>query len=453
MGDVHLTRELLDAVFGEERSPRELIPVVLGHLFDLCPTCEEAFNAWRDSIPVTAALSYGEIAAHAVDRATDALEQIRAEEKKAKAHLDDLLEMTAEERISFVEAVPEDAKGPALAKGLIEAAREAMPGNPRDSLALAQLARTVLQHADLSPFVAELYARAVAYVGNALRVLGSLSEAAEVMAHARFILRQEGGGDRLTRSELDNLEGMVRLYQRNYPEAERLLKRAVLGFRFAGAQRESLRSRMNLATAYRYRGDLTNAIELQRQVNDELERAGENRLLLFGHYNLAAVLCDATQYGEAQKWLNQTTRQNAPIGLLRSEWLQGSMAYSLGDLPRAESHFLAAQYGFRKFGLDLDTALVALDLACAYLDGNRWTEVRALAKELVEVFEGQERHGEALAAVLVFRAAAELERLTVDLVKDIAAYLRQAALDPNYKFTKFTASKASSSPSATQQPS
>jgi len=396
MADVHLSCELLDAMFdGENRDPGELIPVVLSHLFDLCPECAEAFEAWQDSISVTAALSYEEVTSAAVERGIEALDRVREEEGKAQGYLDAILAKPAEDRASFVEAAPEGVRGPALASGLIEAAKEAMPRNPHDSLALARLARTVLQHADLSPFVEELYARAVAYVGNAMRVLGNLSEAAEVMAHARFILRQAGNGDEITQSELDNLEGMVRLHQRDYAGAERLLKRAMTGFRCVGHHREGLRSGLILAILYRESGDLKKAISTQRQINEELEKADEPQLLIFGHRNLVVALCDAGQYGEAEEWFEKTVPfLKGDIAISRAEWVQGRIAHGQGDLERAESHLKAAQYGFNRVELHFDKAMVTLELACLYLGQSRWEEVRALANEVVEVFEGQERQQE-----------------------------------------------------------
>ncbi len=438
MGNVHLTRELLEAVLSEERSPRELIPVVLAHLFDLCPQCEETFDEWRNSIPVAMTLSYGEIASNALDKANALLDRIREEEEQARVYLDDLLAMPSEQRASFVKTVPKEAKGPALANGLIEAAREAMPSRPHDSLALAQLARTVLQHADLSPFISELYARAVAYVGNARRVLGNLPEAAEDMAHARFILRQEGGGDRLTRSELDNLEGMVRLHQRNYPEAEQLLKRAILGFRFAGLKREVLRSKMNLAIVFDYGGDIDSCIQVQREVVSELESwEEESRLLRFARHNLAVSLTRAEEYGEATQVLEDNLEFLGASDMythLRVGWLEGRIAQGRGDLEAAESHFLTTRYGLTKLELPFDTALVSLDLASVYLAQHRPDEVKPLAIELVQAFKKQTRGSEALAAMLLFCAAAELERVTVDFIKDLAVYLRQAALDPSFRF-------------------
>ncbi|PYQ56678.1 MAG: hypothetical protein DMF53_24835, partial [Acidobacteria bacterium] len=57
-----------------------------------------------------------------------------------------------------------------------------------------------------------------------------------------------------------------------------------------------------------------------------------------------------------------------------------------------------------------------------------------LAAELIPVFQAREVHREALAALIVFQQAAELEQLTAGLIEEIAAYLRQARGNPQLRF-------------------
>lgn len=438
MSDVHLTKELLEAVFGDgDLSPADLVPVVMGHLFHLCPECKRAFDSWRDGIPNSAGLSYGEIADNAIQHATQKIPLMRAQEKASRAFLEELLQHPTEEHLERIEQAPKEVKGPALAKGLVEAARDALPGRPKDSLALAQLARTVLQHADLSPLVAELYARAVAYVGNALRILGSLPEAAEVMAHARFILRQEGGGDRLLRSEVDNLEGLVRLHQHDFDEACALLERAVLGFRMSGAHRRMTRSKIDLAIVYLYRENLDLCVQSLNEVLVELESLDEPQLLGFARHNLAVALALTGRFEESAEVLEANRSAFAPgdsCGQARISWLEGILARGYGDLEAAESHFAAARYCFAQLEMPFDVALVSLELALVYLDQRRFGDLRSLAGGLTEVFRGQERYRECFAALHLFHTAVELEKVTADLVSELSVYLRRAALNPRPAF-------------------
>ncbi len=438
MEDVHLTRELLQAVFRGDRTPADLVPLVLGHLFSFCPTCEEAFRAWRGAHPEVPAFSHGEAVDRVLIQAVGILEQIDEEEPQARALTEEALSLPPEERLPLLEQAPLKARGPALAANLLEAARASLPGDPHESLTRARLARTLLQHAELTPYVAELYARAVAYVANGLRILGNLSEAAEMMAHARFLLRYEEGGDRAVKAELDNLEGLVRLYQREYPEAEALLKRAILGYRFAGLEREALSVGVDLAVAYRDSDDLDRSIETQRQVLEALEPWDEPQLELFARHNLAVFLCDAGEYAEVPELLEGNRaaieRSGSTVMLLHFTWAEGLLARGLGDLEAAESHFAAARHGYSRRELPFDAVLVSLDLAGVYLEQGRSEEVKALAAEAAQVFEGQERHTETLAALTLFRAAAELERVTQELIQELVGYLRRSFLDPNYRF-------------------
>jgi hypothetical protein len=52
--------------------------------------------------------------------------------------------------------------------------------------------------------------------------------------------------------------------------------------------------------------------------------------------------------------------------------------------------------------------------------------VKSIARHLVPVLKSQELHEEALAALLVFRRAAEVNGVTVDLLRRISSYLNRA---------------------------
>ncbi len=438
MEDVHLTSDLLDAVLSGEQSPADLVPLVLGHLFSFCPTCEKAFREWKGNDSEVPPLYHAETTELVQTRAIQMLDLVREQESAARILTEEILSRPPEERLTLLRQAPPEERGPALAKSLIEAARGSLPGNPQESLARARLARTLLQHADLSPYVAELYARAVAYVANGLRILGSLSEAAEMMAHARFLLRYERGGDRLVRAELDNLEGVVRLHQRQYEDAERLLERAIQSYRFAGMELEALRSSLWLAILYQNALDLDACIRIQREVVEGLELWDEPQLQLFARHNLALFLCDAGEYDEARELLEVNraivSSSGNPIMLLRFSWVEGLLERGLGNLDAAESHFIVARHGFVKSGLSFDAVLVSLDLAGVYLEQQRLMEVKSLASEAVQAFEAQERYTEAFAALTLFRAAAEMDRVTTDLIRDLVIYLRRSSLDSAYCF-------------------
>ncbi|MES1211027.1 MAG: hypothetical protein ABUL63_01705, partial [Acidobacteriota bacterium] len=72
----------------------------------------------------------------------------------------------------------------------------------------------------------------------------------------------------------------------------------------------------------------------------------------------------------------------------------------------------------------------AVDQAISHLHEGRTAEVRALAEEMLAVFQGLEVSREPMAAVLLFHEAAVQEIATAELAREIAAALsRTLAID------------------------
>ena len=219
MAHLHLTRELLTALFKGERNPQDLVPIVLAHLFDLCPFCESEFKAWEEDASREPAVSYDDLFARLRSTAGAVEAKVAAEREEATRTLEAILALPRHERLEAVKSSVLRFQGQVLAELLIDESRRQMPGRPQDALALAQLAKAVLLHAPMTGFVQELYARAMAHVANALRVLGNLTEAGEMFDDARFLLRGEGGADKRLAAEIDKLEGLLRKAQRRFAEA------------------------------------------------------------------------------------------------------------------------------------------------------------------------------------------------------------------------------------------
>jgi hypothetical protein len=83
-----------------------------------------------------------------------------------------------------------------------------------------------------------------------------------------------------------------------------------------------------------------------------------------------------------------------------------------------------------------DTALVSLELAKLFAAEGRSAEVRALARHMVPIFQSQQIHREALAALAFFRQAAERDAVTVELAEEVRAYLDRARRNPALRFER-----------------
>ncbi len=77
-----------------------------------------------------------------------------------------------------------------------------------------------------------------------------------------------------------------------------------------------------------------------------------------------------------------------------------------------------------------DVALVSLEMAILYAGLGRTEQVKTLARHMTPIFQAHSIHREALAALTLFRQAAERERVTAELAREILSYLRKARYDP-----------------------
>jgi hypothetical protein len=60
--------------------------------------------------------------------------------------------------------------------------------------------------------------------------------------------------------------------------------------------------------------------------------------------------------------------------------------------------------------------------------------VKPLAEEIIPIFQSCEVPQEALAALIVFRNAAEMEQLTLGLVEEVTAFLEKVRGNPGLRF-------------------
>ncbi|HEX4498890.1 MAG TPA: tetratricopeptide repeat protein, partial [Thermoanaerobaculia bacterium] len=155
-------------------------------------------------------------------------------------------------------------------------------------------------------------------------------------------------------------------------------------------------------------------------------------------HNLIGFLNESGQSQEALSVLEQTRSLYLTLGeqthLIRLRWLEGRICRDLGRLDEAETALREARDGFIEHGIGFDAARASLDLATVYLQQGRTGELKRVASEMVPIFESRDVHQEALAALLLFRQAADAEEVTLGLLERIAGYLRRARQNPDLRF-------------------
>jgi hypothetical protein len=106
----------------------------------------------------------------------------------------------------------------------------------------------------------------------------------------------------------------------------------------------------------------------------------------------------------------------------------------LGRIDTAIASLAQVCREFDERGYPFDSALVGLDLALLYREEARWPEIRDLASRMVATFRKRNIHCETLAAIILFQEAAESEAVTVELVRRLQDYLKQARTRPGERF-------------------
>lgn len=324
---------------------------------------------------------------------------------------------------------------------LIERSSETSIHNPDYAEELGLLAIRLSGYLDQGLYgdalIEDLRARAWGYIGNAHRVRSDLQGAEDAFASAYAHLLT-GTKDPLERAVLLDLEASLRRDQRRFNDASRLLRRAIAIFLQSDQRHRAGRSLVKLSTVHHYAGDPEGGIPLLYQAISLIDSEQEPRLLICARHNLIDDLAASGRHLEAQKLYRETRLlyRSFPDSWTqnRRKWVRGKISRGLGQLDHAESLFLAAREGFIGEGIPYDTALVSLELAKLYAEQGRTADLKRLAQEMVPIFSSLHIHREALAALAYLKQAAEAERATVDLVSEVAAYLRRAQHDPALRF-------------------
>jgi tetratricopeptide (TPR) repeat protein len=436
-GDIHITREILRAVARGELPEGFLARLSLQHLMNLCPYCRGEIEAWEKERGSGAASIGRTLQALPllIEKRSPVLEQRRRE---AQRDLAALLDLPAGERAGRIHRARRRFRGPILAELLIHESRKQIPGNPHEAYHLAELARTVVHHSPGTPETFDLIALATAHMANASRASGDLRQAEAQFGFVRFLITHQGVTETTVLAQIDHFEGSLRKDQRRFTEAEELFTRAAMFFRIAGAVQETARVMLSLGTLYFDQRRLDRAIEVVTAALERLPVDSESRLYLYGRHNLALYLAESGQYERAADLIEMDEdlyrHSPEPWLILHLRWLEARIAAGVGDSAIAEQAYLEARHGFLHQGIGYDAAMVSLDLALLYLREGRSEDVKALAEEMLPIFQAQDVHREALAALLLFQDAARRDELTVAVVNDLAAYLKAARTDPTLRY-------------------
>lgn len=416
LGDAHLSLETLAKWLSGVLEHDEMLRLVIPHFLARCPVCRERHEEilrlqkevghWDEQVAVVEGRQAPELWARLAERSYP--DQLREIEEDEELHAWGLCQL------------------------LLRQSREASFKDPVKAVELANLALRAVRHLGVAydpNWVTDLRARCFAYLGNARRVLGELRSAEDAFLKAENCLARSMTGNIQIRAEVLDLKSSLRRAQRRLDEALDLVNESLSLYRELQDGHGVAKLILARVQILGERGDLAEAIEVLQRGSAEIEPAREPRLFAYARYNLLGCLTLAERYAEARELLPEVRdlfRQTPqPLDLLRLQWAEGLIDLGFGRLGPAEAIFREVQKEFLDRQMGYDAALVSLDLARLYAQEGCVDDLKRLAAELMPIFESQDVHREAIVALLMFQRACEEERLTVDLVREVAMYLRR----------------------------
>jgi len=434
-----LSRERLDEIAVALGIPVEAVDLTLSFLKSFRSLTPPEGGAAIRSRRAEAVVTQVTVSAEVFARSLLALgPERRAEEDRRQARIlwERLKSQPADQRRALVESTPE-LRSWALCELVCERSLEAAADKADRALDLAGLA---LRIAELAPGEAawrkRLQGYALAHLANARRVAGDLPAADKEFARARSLW--DAGApmhfEILAAARIFNLEASLRIGQRRIPEALTLIGHALT----VANSEEKKTLLLKKANALELAGDFEEAIAALWQAAPLVSEESEPRLLCVLRFNLANNLLQVRKANEAETLLPElrklTSRLGNDLDTLRLRWLEGRMAADLGRREEAISALARVREDFSFRGIAYDTALATLEIAVLYLEEERTSETRALARQMLWIFQTQGVHREALAALRLFCEAAEQESLTLEMVRGLVGYLHRARHEPSLRF-------------------
>lgn len=315
---------------------------------------------------------------------------------------------------------------------LLDTSRQETSRDPQLGEELARLALDLSDCLKTSSYgfeaIEDLRARAWAFVGNACRVRFDFRTAEEAFDRALAHLKQ-GSREPWERAVYLDLRASLLRAQRRFPEAMRLLNRALVLFLSIGDRHRAGRTLISMDNVHHRAGQPEKGIPLLYRALDLIDPAQEPQLLLAAQHNLIDNLADAGRYMEAQRLLIQARplyrSSDDPGHLIRLRWVEGKIARGLGQPEKAQTLLLAARTGFMERDEAYEVALVSLDLAGLYADQGQGAEMKQLAEEMVPIFSSRQIHREALAALSLWRQAVLAETAGAELAAQVASSIKR----------------------------
>ena len=453
MAQKHLDPRLLERLLQGQISPAE-VRELAWHLAEICPDCAQtveldwATASGAEADPLQASASHRGGACPGAEEAGISLNRVRErlqgtmvllhqEREAAPALLKELEAHPVERQRILIRNKPRFRTLP-VAELLLEEAWSLGFEEPGRAETLAELATEVLDSIGPTPFGEEvlndLRARSWAYRGNFRRIASDYRGAEEAFQQA-VAYQGKGTGDLLEQARLYGLRSTLCRARSRLAEARHLLQKAIQIYLATEETHLAGRSMIELGVVSMREERHDDAIQLLERGVGMVDADAEPRLLLVAQYNIVLCLIKQGRFEDAMSNLPKvrrlTVERASRFDLLRLRWLEGNVLLGLGHEARAEAAYLEVRKEAAEQAAAFELASVSLDLAALYLRQGRHAQIKQLAVEMLPIFQSRDLHQEAIAALLLFRRAVEMENLTLRMIEEVSEVVRRSQGKPS----------------------
>lgn len=356
---------------------------------------------------------------------------VASEVPAAEALYGDLVRLEVPEQLA---RVTEDGRCRrwALAQRFLAAAREAWSADPRvgnDRAAVAVAVADLLDPVTYHPqWVADLRAKARAYLANTYRILAEFQAAEREFLLAEQHLRRGVGSGRC-QAQVFSLKASLLVDQDRFVEAGALLDTVEDYYQRAGETRELVKVQLQQAMVTAGRGDFRGAAQECARAYSNLDPRRDCPLSVVARQNAVHYLVLAGDARRARGLFDCLPPAPGRSMALRRKWVEGNLLRAEGRHAAAMDAYEEARRGYREDGRYYYTALVALEQALAAFEMGDSHEMAAMAEDASVLLVKAAAKHQALAVLQVLLAA--IERGTVDRALLVAAAQRVARFKPS----------------------
>lgn len=444
MTERHIPQELFERFLRSAASQEEVRQVVR-HLLKGCPQCEELSHrlSTRSGFLGPEAqvekarreAAYEEVFDRAFAFASQEEQRFAMERLRGWAQWAALEPLSPQERLDRVGSDPQYHTF-GLYDRLLEEGRWSSRTAPAEAAEVVRLAVLVAERLDPAAIgekrVADLQAAGWAALGNVRRISQDFEGARQAFDEARGLLK-DGTGDPAEEVSLLSLEASYLKDVGEFERAESSLEGALRLCQKAGDIQGQGRVLVQMGEIIGHvhpdRG-----IARIRKALALLDSSREPRLELCAQHALAWFLNDRGQPEEALAVLEHARPlyeelQDEPIQL-RLHWLEGRIAFRMGQLAEAEIIFGQIRDRFRARRFEQEVVLVTIDLAQVLAHQGETAQASDLAAQCTSVLWSWGLPKDTLAAWLVFQRALAQGSVAGDLFERVAGYYRRHWFKP-----------------------